>query len=278
MLRGRLIFSLFCAASVPRAVAFADEPKTVDEVIAKYIAAIGGQAKLDAMKTRRINGKMVMAGGAMEAPFIVEHKRPNRFRMDFTFQGMTGTQAYDGTTGWQLMPFMGKTDPEKMSEEDVKRIEDQIDPDGPLVDYKKKGHQVELMGKEEIEGAQTYKLKVTKKSGNTEYYFLDAEQFIPIKTKGKMMAQGTEVETEASLGDYKEVGGILMAHSITQSAGGMGGMEMTFAKIEVNVELPDSRFTMLEVKKEESKEAKPDKKKPDDKKPEETKPDSKGGG
>lgn len=273
MLCRRLVFSLLCAAAAMPAAAFADEPKTADEVIAKYIEAIGGQAKLDAIKTRRMNGKMVIAGGAMEAPFTVEHKRPDRFRMDFTFQGMTGSQAYDGKIGWQIMPFTGKTDPEKMSEEDVKRIEDQIDLDGPLVDYKKKGHQVELMGKEEIEGAQTYKLKVTKKSGNTEFHFLDAEQFIPIKIKAKIMAQGTEIETEASLGDYKEVGGVLMAHSLTQSAGGMGGMQMTYEKIEVNVDLPDSRYVMPEVKKEEPKEAKPD-----EKKAEEKTPDSKGGG
>jgi len=269
MLHVRLIHCLLCAAAALPALARADEPKSADEVIAKFIEAIGGQAKLEAIKTQRATGKMVIGGGMMEAPFTTEHKRPNRFRMNFTFQGMTGSRAFDGAMGWSVMPFAGKTDPEKMSEEDVKQLEDQLDMDGPLVDYKKKGHQIELIGKDEIEGAPTYKLKVTKKNGTVEYHYLDAEHFIPIKVKGKVAVQGTEVEFETSLGDYKEVGGVLMAHSIQQQAGGMGGNSMVLEKIEVNVDLPDSLFTMPEAKKEEPKEPKPDEKKPEGKKPDE---------
>ena len=115
-----------------------DEPKNTDEAIAKYVEAIGGRARMDAVKTRRASGKMVMEGG-MELPVAIELKRPNKFRSDSTFQGMTMTQAYDGAVGWMIMPFAGKTDPEKMSPEQIKLVESQSDMDGPLVDYQKKG-------------------------------------------------------------------------------------------------------------------------------------------
>lgn len=265
MVRVPMMCGLLCAVGASTTLARAGEPKTADEVIAKYVEAIGGRANIDAIKTRRMTGKMIIGGGMMEAPFTVEHKRPNRFRMDFTFQGMTGTQAYDGTEGWSIVPFAGKTDPEKMSEDEVKQIEDRVDVDGPLIDYKKKGHKVEFLGKDEIEGTETYKLKVTKKNGTVEYYFLEAEHFIPIKVKGKVKVRGTEMDYETTLGDYKEVGGVLMPHSIEQEAGGMGGNSMVFDKIEVNIDLPDSRFAMPEVKKEEPKDAKPDQKKPKEK-------------
>lgn len=257
MLRKSALWILFCVLLCCQRTVTGGEPTTADEVIAKYVEAIGGREKIDAVKSMKTTGKMVMGGGTMEAPMTMEAKRPNKVRMEFTFQGMTMTQAYDGKTGWFIMPFMGKTDPEKMPPDQVKLIEDQADMDGPLVDYKKKGHQVELIGKEEEEGSEVYKLKVTKKSGDIEYHFLDAEYFLPIKVKGKLKLQGTEIEFETVLGDYKEVNGLLVPHSTEQRMGPMGSSTVSFEKVEINVKLADDRFTMPEVKKvEAAKEAK----------------------
>lgn len=221
-----------------------------DEVIAKYLQAIGGRDKLDAIKTVKMTGKMIMGGG-MEAPGVFETKRPNKVRIEFTFQGMTMTQAYDGQGGWKIMPFTGKLDPEKMSADELKEFEDQGDLDGPLVDYKKKGHQVELVGKEEVQGSQAYKLKVTKKNGDVEFHFLESEAYLPIVVKAKKKVQGSEMELEAVYGDYKPVAGVLFPHSIEQKVGGTPGAGTTISieKIEANVDLPDSRFVMPEVKK-----------------------------
>lgn len=240
-----ILFGVLMCRQVPVG---AGEPKAADDVIAKHIEAIGGRKTIDGIKSMRVSGKS-LAGGGMEIPITIEYKKPNKVRMEFTFQGMTGIRAYDGQTGWFVMPFAGKTEPEKMSADQVEMIEDNADPFGPLVDYKKKGHQVELVGKDEIEGSEVYKLKVTTKSGNTEYYFLDTEHFLPIQTKGKRKFQGTEIEYTVSYGDYKEVGGLLLAHSIQQ--GGMGG-DMTFEKVEVNVDIPDDHFTMPKVEKQEA--------------------------
>ncbi len=266
----RLMFSLIATGGVS---VWADDAPSVDDIIAKHVKAIGGKEKLSAQKSRKLSGKTMMGGGAMEAPTSLEMERPNRFRVDFTFQGMTGTQAYDGKTGWFIMPFGGKTDPEKMSPEDMKELEDQADIDGPLVDYKEKGHKVELMGKEDADGAQAYKLKVTKKSGDVEYHFVDAEQFLVLKVKGKRSIQGTEVDFETVFGDYKPVEGVILAHSIENRGGPMGGgMVMTIEKVEVNPKFPTDRFAMPEPKKEEPKPGEGEKKDSGEKKPEPAKP------
>ena len=253
MLRKRPVWIMFCILLCWQVSTKADEPTTVDEVIARYLEAIGGRDKLDAVKSMKITGKMLVPGG-MEIPMTMEIKRPNKMRIDFTVQGMTGTQAYDGKIGWSVMPFAGKTDPEKMSPDMVKLMENQADIDGPLVDYKKKGHKVELIGKEDLEGTEVYKLKVTKKGGDVEYYFLDAEYFLPIKVKGKWKMMGSEVEFETTLGDYKEVNGLLLPHSVEQRGGDMGpGSTISFEKVELNVDIADDRFVMPEVKKEAPK-------------------------
>ncbi len=249
MLRQFPSYILVLGLQAAGTAAVADGPLGADQVIAKYIEAIGGRKVLDSIKSMRTTGKMVMGGGMMEAPMTVEYKRPNKARIEFTFQGMTGVQAFDGTTGWFIMPFAGKTDAEKMSADQVKLIKEEADIDGPLVDYKKKGHQVELIGKDEEEGSEVYKLKVTKKNGDTDYFFLDAEYFLPIKRTGKREMQGNDVEFEVSFGDYKEVGGLMLAHSMDQTIGTMPGNTVTLEKVEMNVDLSDDRFAMPEVEK-----------------------------
>src|SRR5262245_50298290 len=92
-------------------LAAAAHAQTADDLIAKNLAARGGKDKIKALQSAKITGKMSMGPG-VDAPFTWEWKRPNNFRIEFVVQGMTGIQAYDGTTGWQVMPFMGKKDAE----------------------------------------------------------------------------------------------------------------------------------------------------------------------
>lgn len=218
--------------------------QTLDEIMAKHYEAQGGLAHLQAMKSVRLTGKMEVGPG-MEAPIILEKKRPGMMRMEFTFQGMTGISAYDGAQGWQVMPFMGKKDPEAMSPDDAKEVEQQADFDGPLVDWKAKGNTLELIGKESVEGAETWKLKLTRKSGQVEFYFIDTETYLILKETAKRTVRGTEVEGESMFSDYKEVDGLMFPHSMTN---GMVGSErkqtMSFDKIEVNPALDDARFHM----------------------------------
>jgi hypothetical protein len=223
----------------------AEEAKiSADELIEKYIKAIGGKEKLEKVTSRRMTGKAVFGPG-IESATTYESKRPNKVRIEFSFQGMTGTQAFDGQTGWSIMPFGGKTDPEKMSADQLKEVEDEADMDGPLVDYKKKGHQIEVVGKEDLEGSPAYKLKLTKKNGDVEHYFLDAEKYLPLKVSGKHKFQGTEMEMETILGDYKSVDGLMLAHSIQNRAAQSGpGMSFVVDKVEHNVSLSDDRFSM----------------------------------
>lgn len=227
--------------------------QSLDDVLAGYLKARGGLEKIKAAQTIRISGKMTVGPG-LDAPFTLETKRPKSMRLEFTFSGMTGVQAFDGTTAWMVMPFTGKKDPEPMSAEDTKEFEEGADFDGELVDWKAKGHTVELMGKQSVEGADTWKLKLSKKSGSVSYVFLEADSLLEIRSEMKRKTRGSEVETETSYGDYKEVAGLMMPHSMESGTkGGPQRQKLTAEKIEVNVPLDDARFKMPEVKKDEAK-------------------------
>src|SRR5512146_1692427 len=134
-------------AAMALVVAVPAAAQSVDDIIKKNLDAKGGLAKSQAIKSMRATGKMTIGPG-IEAPIVVEQKRPKSVRLDITVQGLTIVQAYDGTTAWILNPMSGRKDPEPAPSEMVKQFEEQADMDGPLVDYKAKGHQVELLGKD----------------------------------------------------------------------------------------------------------------------------------
>ena len=218
--------------------------QTVDEILARHFEAQGGLDKLKALESRRISGTMMMGPG-MEAPLVIEQKRPGKRRVEFTVQGMTGVQAFDGERAWALMPFMGKKDPEYASDEDSKNEREDADFDGPLMDYKTKGHTVELAGKEAVEGADAWKVKVTKKNGEVSHYFIDTETYLLVKQEGKMKRRDTEFDSETYFSDYKEVDGYMVPHVMEQGAKGMEQRQkISFSKVEINVKLDDSRFVM----------------------------------
>jgi hypothetical protein len=216
---------------------------TADDIIARYTKTVGGSDKIQSIKTLRRVGKFTGDDG-FEAVVVEESSRPNRVREEFSLQGMTGINAYDGVTGWKIDPFGGKKDPESLSEEEMRSIVEDSDFDEPLIDYKAKGNKVELVGMDQVEGTDVYKLKVTLKSGDTRYYYMDTDSFVPIKYETKRIIRGTPQESETTLGDYKQVGGWYLPFSMeTRQKGSSGSQKITLDKIEFNVPIDSTRYS-----------------------------------
>jgi hypothetical protein len=217
--------------------------QTADEIIARYIRAVGGMEHIQAVTTLRLTGRFTGVGG-FEATLVQETKRPNRTRQEFSLQGMTGVTAYDGQSGWKIVPWQGKKDAEALSEDEMRSVVDDADFDGPLVNYQQKGNRVEFVGMDQVDGTDVYKLKITLPSGDLRYYYLDTDNCIPIKIEIKNTIRGAVQEYEASLGNYKAVAGWLLPHSIESRRTGSGeaGGRVTYDRIEANVPIDDSRF------------------------------------
>jgi hypothetical protein len=216
--------------------------QTADDIIARYVKAVGGMDKIQAVTTLRRTGKLTTQEG-IEAKVVQDNKRPNKVREQFSLQGLTGVNAYDGANGWKIEPWMGKKDPEPLSEEELKAIIEDADFDDPLVNYQQKGNKVEFAGMAQIEGTDAYKLKLTLKNGDTRYYYLDTDYCVPIKIEMKRMIRGTEQESEALLGDYKEVAGWYLPYSLeTKVKGSHDKQKTTYEKIEANVAIDDRGF------------------------------------
>ncbi len=232
------------AAAALVLLSFSVSAQTADQIIAKYIEKSGGIEKMQAIKTMRSTAKFE-GGGGFQAEIIGESKRPNLVRQEFQLQGMSAITSYDGRNGWKINPFSGRRDPETLGEDELKGMVEASDFDGPLVNYAAKGNKVEYTGKEDFDGSDVFKLKVTLANGTVKYYFLDTEYYLPLKVETKQIIRGTEFESETILGDYKLVNGVYFPFSIESGAKGSQNKTSThIEKIEINTDLADSRFTM----------------------------------
>lgn len=223
---------------------------TADELIQKNIEARGGLAALQAVKSVVLTGKF-RGGGGFEADFVQKTARPGLTRTEFSLQGMTQIQAYDGKDAWQISPFGGRKDPDKLPDDLKKVFQVQADVDGPLIDYATKGNKVEYLGTEDVDGTLAHKLKVTLATGNEITYFFDPDFFLEIRTQSKTFVRGTEQESETDLGDYEKINGVYFPMAIDSGAKGSssdekGKVEVT--KVEVNTELDPAQFAFPETK------------------------------
>lgn len=219
------------------------QAQTVDEIIAKNVQARGGLEKLRAIKTMRVTAKF--SQDRLRATYVQENKRDDKVREEVILQGMAQVQAYDGQSAWQINPFGGRKDPEMMSQDDSKALILDSDLEGPLVDYKKKGHTAELIGHDSVEGTDCYKIKLTLKNGDVRYYYLDADSYLEIKFETQSNVRGAVQYNDTLLGDYEQVDGVYFPFSLeTAETGTENWARFTVEKMEPNVPIDDSRFAL----------------------------------
>jgi Outer membrane lipoprotein-sorting protein len=222
---------------------FAASAQTADEIIAKNVQARGGAEKLKSVHSLRTTAKF--GQGSFRADIRQENKRADKVREEIIIQGLAQVQAYDGKTGWQISPFGGRKDPELLSQDDLKSLVVDADIDGPLVDYKEKGHKAELVGHDSMEGTDCFKIKLSMKNGDVRYYYLDADSYLELKVEIQTTIRGALQENELYYGDYEQVNGIYYPFAVEQAQKGSASRaQISVEKIEQNIPLEDAHFTM----------------------------------
>jgi len=237
----RIAFALAWLSAFSAVTAVAQTP---DELVTKYVSARGGLDKIRSISSIRMTGSMSMAD--LEVPITLVMKRPSSVRMEFTVKGTTGVRAYDGTAGWSLMPFLGTPGPVAVTGSELQELKEQADIDGALVDYKAKNNTLELAGKEKVNGADAYKLKVTRASGAIEWIYLDAVTYLDIKEDSTRTVQGVQREVETFISDYRDVNGLKFPFAVRSGVKDVPDQQqkLSIDKVEINVPLDASLFRM----------------------------------
>jgi outer membrane lipoprotein-sorting protein len=164
-------------------------------------------------------------------------------REETEIQGQKMVRAFDGTTAWTINPMMGGA-PQALTGSAANMAVDSADLEGPLVDYKEKGHTIELVGNETLDGKPVHHLKITRKTGTVQHLFLDAETGLERKTVITLEQGGMKVDLEIHLGEFKPVEGLMMPSTTRQLMNGNEIAQVSVDKIELNPAIEDSLFKM----------------------------------
>lgn len=203
--------ALLCAAllcSVPFAVGAQSAPAyTAERLIEKNLQARGGADKLRAIVSMRSSGLMRFGSG-IEGRTVTYRLAPDRIRFEFSLQGLTSVSAWDGREAWSIQPFQGRRDPQKFSADDAKSMIRSADIAGPLLDWKAKGHRVEYLGTEDIDGTDAHKVRVLFADGDSRMVYLDPDHFLEIRIEEHQLIRGQKQVSVIDLGEYAQVGGV----------------------------------------------------------------------
>jgi len=232
-----LLGALFSACS---------SPSPVDEIVVSNLAARGGKERLQALQSIRETGTATASGGRV-ARVVREIKRPGLFRLEFSSQGTTSVFAHDGETGWQVAPLQGQFEPQATTPEaDVAGGGvDQRDIEGSLVDWREKGHLVELVGRETLPGGEAFKLKLTLKDGAIRYDYVDVASRQIVRSDITRTIRGRPVQLENTFSDFRETGGLVFPHLIeTHVKDRPQVLRIVVEKIELDPDLDDARFRL----------------------------------
>ena len=220
------------------------EARFINTLVARNIEARGGAAVWEAVGSLRLAGQMDL-GQEMVVPYVLEQKRPDKMCFEFEFDGETAVQCADGETGWKFLPFLGRTAPEAMTEAELRETADGAEPYGPLYNYAARGSDVELAGRETLDGRDVFKLKVTLAMGSVRWLYLDAETALEVKMETTRTVAGRERRVETVYSDWRQTDGLLIAHrQDTRTAGDTDSHFLTVDSVTVNPPLDDARFKM----------------------------------
>jgi len=210
--------------------------QTAEEIVTKHIEAIGGAAAWKKVNSLYYEGKITVQGA--EVNLTLTALNGKGVRQNISFMGMTGYQIVTPTAGWRFMPFQGQAAAEAMTADELKQSADDLDVQGKLIDYKSKGNTVEYLGKDDVEGTECFKLKITSKAGNVETVFIDPKSYYIVRSVAKKTANGQETDVQTDLSNYQKLPeGIVVPFSIKLSDG-----ELVISKAEVNKQVDESTF------------------------------------
>jgi hypothetical protein len=227
---------VFLFLAVSMAAVFNLNAQTADEVIAKYITAIGGADKWAKVQSIKVEGQIEVQGIAI--PFTMQGVHMKGTRVDAEFQGNKIIDITTPTKGWSQNPFGGKATLSPITDDELKQKVDELDIQDAFVDYKSKGSTVEFLGKDEEDGNEYFKIKMTSKNGNDKTYFFDTKTYLVYKIESIVKQEGQEVKSAVKYLDYQTIDfGIKMAFKQDQ-----GQMMMVNKKITINPAIDASIF------------------------------------
>jgi hypothetical protein len=213
----------------------------LDEVLAKHAAAHGGLEKWRAVHSMIITGTQLTF--STPAPFVYEWRRPDSSRYEQSMLGAKITIVHNGSVTKWTHPLLGIEQPAAIPEADAVIARHIAEFESPLVDAAAKGNKVELLGKDEVDGQPAWKLKVTRKDGAEETWYLDPSTHLELARFDRTLDLPEVKDRWTWYSDFRTVEGLVIPHRQDQEYS-IRHVAVTVEKVQVNPEIEAGRFEM----------------------------------
>lgn len=236
----RLANGLFTLAFLILASAL--QAQTAEEIILKYIDAIGGKEKIAALQTVRIENTMSVMGN--DAPNSVVIVNGKGYRSESEVMGSKMVQVFTDKSGWMINPMAGGTDAQKVPDELLASGQNQIYI-VPIFDYAARGYKAELMDKEKVGDVNAFRVKMTDKANNAAIYYFDPATYYLIQTVSTADMMGQQTQLTMKFTDFKKTDfGWVVPQSTEMDFGGQFSLSMEIKSIEINKDVDMKIFDM----------------------------------
>jgi outer membrane lipoprotein-sorting protein len=222
-------------------LAFPETDQTSDEILGKMIEAMGGREVLENIKDMTVTASVNVIPMGIEAKVTNSIKEPNLARVDIEMPGVVMSQIFDGEKAWMIDSRTGieellPEEAQKYAKRDALGFSSLLNPD-------KFGIMYTYTGKETIDNKEYLVVEREYENGYKTISYLDSETYLPFKSVATALdSTMMEVEEVTYTSDYREVGGVKVAHSVTVFQDGQKYMTSTVTDVKINTGLADSFF------------------------------------
>ena len=211
---------------------------TAEEIVSKYVAAIGGKAAISQVKSMTMESSVQVMGN--ESPSTTTILDGVGFKSETDINGAKIVTCFTDKGGWSVNPMAGVNNPTAMPDDVYNAGKGQINIGGALYDYAAKGSKIAFMGKE----GNAYKIKLTSKESVESMYLIDSTTYYvtAVMSKAKMQDQDVDVTTRFS--DYRKSDlGYVIPYAIDIDFGQFA-LSIAVKKVEMNMSVDPAVFAM----------------------------------
>jgi hypothetical protein len=231
--------------------AAADKPAiTADELMARAVDAMGGEAAWRKFTTRVTEMDVDLENQGVKATAVAYNKAPNLAATETTFLALnkkiaSGWEYFNGTSGEEIYTFA------PAESYTGKRLEDaRIGADfyGPL-NWKKNYKKVEVTGTAKVGDDEAYVVSFESEKGTPFKEYYSTKTFLLLKREGVVPSSTSSIQIPYTtvFSDYRDIDGIKLPFRTVNNSISNGNIVQTIRSVKHNVPLDDKIFAARKV-------------------------------
>lgn len=211
---------------------------TVDELLDKYVKALGGKEALEKVSSRVGKGTMELEGMGLSGPVEMYAKAPNKSALYIELQGVGKiANVFDGENAYSLSPMEGLSELRGGAFEQAKRNADFYEP----LNLKKQFAKMEITGKEKVDVSAAYVVVATPAVGDPEKLYFAEDTGLLVRIDTDQDTPQGKMSFATYVSDYKDVDGIKIAHTLRQVSSAFTAV-IKITEVKHGVAVEDTKF------------------------------------